>query len=209
MSHCLGLSTACIYWATLQTYARTQHGPWFLTRWKPGTKSGLLFQLFAQDILNRQDWYLNQEKSLFMRPMAVVSFHVTLVSLVGTSVLQLYVSRKERKLSLNSRHDQCHSVLDNHRSVKCEAPCNRTPCPRRHPCSRRCSDECGECLFPMYQILLPCGHVATKVPWFVWNLAFECGELHWPTYVIATCSRISRPSNATSKFPSNFHDVNI
>ena len=32
-----------------------------------------------------------------MRLMAVVSFHVMLVSLVGTYVLQSYVFRKERK----------------------------------------------------------------------------------------------------------------
>ncbi|TBU41804.1 hypothetical protein BD309DRAFT_964525 [Dichomitus squalens] len=58
----------------------------------------------------------------------------------------------------------CHAVLDNHRSVRCMEPCNRTPCPRQHPCSRRCSDDCGRCEFPMYSVTLPCGHTASKVP---------------------------------------------
>ncbi|KAI1789230.1 hypothetical protein LXA43DRAFT_1155066 [Ganoderma leucocontextum] len=58
----------------------------------------------------------------------------------------------------------CHAVLDNHRSMKCMEPCNRTPCPRQHPCSKRCSDDCGKCEFPMYSIPLPCGHTAPKVP---------------------------------------------
>ncbi|KXN82337.1 NFX1-type zinc finger-containing protein 1 [Leucoagaricus sp. SymC.cos] len=58
----------------------------------------------------------------------------------------------------------CHSALDNHRSTRCMAPCNRTPCPRKHPCSKRCSDDCGDCEFPMYKVALPCGHIAAKVP---------------------------------------------
>ncbi|KAI0765957.1 hypothetical protein BD413DRAFT_606098 [Trametes elegans] len=57
----------------------------------------------------------------------------------------------------------CHAAPDNHRTTKCLAPCNRTPCPRGHPCSRRCSDDCGRCEFPMRQVELPCGHIADKV----------------------------------------------
>ncbi|KAI1789279.1 hypothetical protein LXA43DRAFT_590107 [Ganoderma leucocontextum] len=56
----------------------------------------------------------------------------------------------------------CHAVLDNHRSVKCMEPCPRTPCPRQHPCSKRCSDDCGKCMFPVYSVALPCGHTASK-----------------------------------------------
>ncbi|KAJ3560209.1 hypothetical protein NP233_g10990 [Leucocoprinus birnbaumii] len=58
----------------------------------------------------------------------------------------------------------CHAALDDHRSAKCLEPCNRTPCPRRHPCSKRCFDDCGDCMFPMYDVLLPCGHGAAQVP---------------------------------------------
>ncbi|RPD60417.1 hypothetical protein L226DRAFT_469457 [Lentinus tigrinus ALCF2SS1-7] len=58
----------------------------------------------------------------------------------------------------------CHSAIDNHRSIQCLEPCNRTPCPRKHPCQKRCSDECGDCQFPMYHVVLPCGHIGNKVP---------------------------------------------
>ncbi|KAI0667327.1 hypothetical protein C8Q78DRAFT_404096 [Trametes maxima] len=58
----------------------------------------------------------------------------------------------------------CHAAPDNHRSMKCLAPCNRTPCPRNHPCPKRCSDECGNCEFPIYQVVLPCRHMAKMVP---------------------------------------------
>ncbi|KXN87132.1 NFX1-type zinc finger-containing protein 1 [Leucoagaricus sp. SymC.cos] len=61
----------------------------------------------------------------------------------------------------------CFSIVDNHRSTKCMAPCNRTPCPQKHPCFRRCFDDCGNCSFPMYNVTLPCGHVAAKVPCYM------------------------------------------
>ncbi|KZT03360.1 uncharacterized protein LAESUDRAFT_366011 [Laetiporus sulphureus 93-53] len=61
----------------------------------------------------------------------------------------------------------CHAAIDNHRSTKCYEPCNRAPCPRSHPCSRRCSDDCGKCEFPMYNVSLPCGHVADRVPCYM------------------------------------------
>jgi hypothetical protein len=51
--------------------------------------------------------------------------------------------------------------------MKCNQPCVRVSCPRRHPCPLLCSDDCGDCQFPMYDIRLPCGHVADSVPWQV------------------------------------------
>ncbi|KAH9912307.1 uncharacterized protein BXZ73DRAFT_56354 [Epithele typhae] len=54
----------------------------------------------------------------------------------------------------------CHAVLDDHRSASCPAPCTRTPCARAHPCPKRCSDDCGDCVFPVYKVSLPCGHTA-------------------------------------------------
>ncbi|KAL4242825.1 hypothetical protein ABKN59_011535 [Abortiporus biennis] len=58
----------------------------------------------------------------------------------------------------------CHLDLDNHRSMFCSEPCTRTPCPRNHPCRRRCSDNCGDCEFPLYNVRLPCGHTKEMVP---------------------------------------------
>ncbi|OSD04967.1 hypothetical protein PYCCODRAFT_1475560 [Trametes coccinea BRFM310] len=73
----------------------------------------------------------------------------------------------------------CHAAPDNHRSMKCIAPCNRTPCPRRHPCSRRCHEDCGRCQFPMYNVPLPCGHVEAKVACYqLEDLAsVKCGKM--------------------------------
>ncbi|KAJ4474239.1 hypothetical protein J3R30DRAFT_649522 [Lentinula aciculospora] len=57
----------------------------------------------------------------------------------------------------------CHIDRDNHRSMKCMMPCPRTPCPRSHPCHKFCSDSCGECVFPMDNVELPCGHRISSI----------------------------------------------
>ncbi|KAI9445910.1 hypothetical protein H4582DRAFT_515802 [Lactarius indigo] len=58
----------------------------------------------------------------------------------------------------------CHPDLDSHRRMKCNQPCVRVTCPRAHPCPKLCSDDCGDCMFPMYDVELPCGHIAKSVP---------------------------------------------
>ncbi|KAI9445912.1 hypothetical protein H4582DRAFT_1804013 [Lactarius indigo] len=61
----------------------------------------------------------------------------------------------------------CHTDLDNHRRMKCNQPCVKVTCPRAHPCSKLCSEDCGNCIFPVYDVELPCGHVAKSVPFDV------------------------------------------
>ncbi|KAI9445928.1 hypothetical protein H4582DRAFT_1843136 [Lactarius indigo] len=58
----------------------------------------------------------------------------------------------------------CHTDLDNHKSMKCNQPCVRVTCPRAHPCPKLCSQDCGDCMFPMYNVKLPCGHISKSVP---------------------------------------------
>ncbi|KAH9043919.1 hypothetical protein EDB85DRAFT_732741 [Lactarius pseudohatsudake] len=63
----------------------------------------------------------------------------------------------------------CRSVCpttnqDSHRRTKCNQPCVRVTCPRAHPCPKLCSDDCGNCMFPMYNVKLPCGHIVKSVP---------------------------------------------
>lgn len=58
----------------------------------------------------------------------------------------------------------CHPDFDGHRGMICDEPCTRTPCIRRHPCPLRCSEDCGKCQFPIYNVVLPCGHTAKRVP---------------------------------------------
>ncbi|KAI9451304.1 hypothetical protein BJY52DRAFT_119999 [Lactarius psammicola] len=58
----------------------------------------------------------------------------------------------------------CHTDQDNHRRMKCNQPCVRVTCPRAHPCPKLCSDDCGDCMFPVYGVKLPCGHIAKSIP---------------------------------------------
>ncbi|KAI0056438.1 hypothetical protein BV25DRAFT_1872764 [Artomyces pyxidatus] len=58
----------------------------------------------------------------------------------------------------------CHADLDNHRRMPCDQACTRVPCPRGHPCPRRCCEDCGDCQFPFYDVELPCGHRAKTIP---------------------------------------------
>jgi hypothetical protein len=62
---------------------------------------------------------------------------------------------------------QCHTDQDNHRRMKCDQPCVKIACPRAHPCPNLCSDPCGNCMFPVYSVKLPCGHTAKSIPWRV------------------------------------------
>ncbi|KAI5895259.1 uncharacterized protein SCHCODRAFT_01088480 [Schizophyllum commune H4-8] len=57
----------------------------------------------------------------------------------------------------------CHPDLEMHGRMKCTMPCPRIKCPRQHPCPRECGQPCGDCEFPMYNVQLPCGHVAARV----------------------------------------------
>ncbi|KAI0294249.1 P-loop containing nucleoside triphosphate hydrolase protein, partial [Multifurca ochricompacta] len=57
----------------------------------------------------------------------------------------------------------CHTDQDNHQRMKCNQPCVKVTCPRSHPCPLLCSDDCGECKFPVYNVRLPCGHTAESV----------------------------------------------
>ncbi|KAH8981146.1 hypothetical protein EDB92DRAFT_2055683 [Lactarius akahatsu] len=58
----------------------------------------------------------------------------------------------------------CHTDQDNHRRMKCNRPCVRVTCPRAHPCPKLCSEDCGNCMFPVYNVKLPCGHTVKSVP---------------------------------------------
>ncbi|KAF9534563.1 hypothetical protein CPB83DRAFT_755097 [Crepidotus variabilis] len=62
----------------------------------------------------------------------------------------------------------CHPDLEMHGRMKCSMDCPRITCPSQHPCPRECGVPCGECVVPMYDIRLLCGHVAPHV---------ECREM--------------------------------
>jgi len=49
-------------------------------------------------------------------------------------------------------------------TFKCKKICG-VACPRAHPCPLLCSDDCGDCQFPIYRVELPCGHTPHSIPW--------------------------------------------
>ncbi|KAF8332045.1 uncharacterized protein EI90DRAFT_3056359 [Cantharellus anzutake] len=53
---------------------------------------------------------------------------------------------------------KCHSEDPKHIGIKCHEPCTKL-CPKSHPCSKKCFQPCGDCEFPVYNVLLPCGDV--------------------------------------------------
>ncbi|KAF8128159.1 hypothetical protein EV363DRAFT_1585143 [Boletus edulis] len=60
---------------------------------------------------------------------------------------------------------KCHCDDPNHVAVICTQLCRRL-CHRDHPCKKECHTPCGDCLFPVPNVELPCGHVKVSVPWY-------------------------------------------
>ncbi|KAF9227364.1 hypothetical protein BS17DRAFT_747823 [Gyrodon lividus] len=58
---------------------------------------------------------------------------------------------------------KCHCDDPNHVAVVCTQPCRRL-CHRDHPCRKDCNSPCGDCMFPMYNVQLPCTHIKDSVP---------------------------------------------
>ncbi|KAF8265013.1 hypothetical protein EI94DRAFT_400563 [Lactarius quietus] len=59
---------------------------------------------------------------------------------------------------------KCHTDQDNHKRMQCNQRCVRVTCPRSHPCPLMCCEPCGDCMFPIYDVKLPCGHIAESIP---------------------------------------------
>ena len=57
----------------------------------------------------------------------------------------------------------CHPTDPEHKEYKCNKPCAKTLCARKHKCTRRCYQECGPCMELVRKILPKCGH-AQNVP---------------------------------------------
>lgn len=61
---------------------------------------------------------------------------------------------------------KCHADIESHKTIFCNQNCTRL-CPRGHPCQYKCGlKPCGKCNHPIYNIMLPCGHMAKSVPWY-------------------------------------------
>lgn len=75
---------------------------------------------------------------------------------------------------------RCHPDDRGHTSSMCWKECMRmrppSVCPRLHPCPKACGEDCGPCMVVEETVVLPCGHVAHKVPCHLANSpeAFHC-----------------------------------
>ncbi|CAE7233886.1 unnamed protein product [Rhizoctonia solani] len=62
---------------------------------------------------------------------------------------------------------KCHANDPNHLSTKCYDRCLRLCSAASHPCHRKCFEcvkGCGDCMFPVSNILLECGHTHPSAP---------------------------------------------
>ncbi|CAL1707171.1 unnamed protein product [Somion occarium] len=64
---------------------------------------------------------------------------------------------------------KCHSDDPKHSAVVCDQRCTRL-CPRGHPCTKSCADECGKCNTRVSNVELPCGHTKASVPCYQLDL---------------------------------------
>ncbi|KAL0951932.1 hypothetical protein HGRIS_008585 [Hohenbuehelia grisea] len=87
---------------------------------------------------------------------------------------------------------KCHPDDPNHIGVVCQENCRRL-CARNHQCDKKCSDHCGDCMFPVRDIELPCGHVAPSVP---------CSRLEALSEVFCT-------AEVTKELPNCEHDAPV
>lgn len=61
---------------------------------------------------------------------------------------------------------KCHADDTEHRFVKCYERCRKV-CSKGHPCSRPCWESCGQCIFPLREITLDCGHILRDAPCYI------------------------------------------
>ena len=149
-----------------QTFGRTRHGGPFWTRWRKKISSVTPSQSFAHVTPTRNNRSLSRGNCLCMLLKAAVSDLANIVCHADMYARRWYVISHLRYVFAN-QGVQCHTDQDNHRRMKCNQPCVRITCPRAHPCPLLCSDVCGDCMFPVYGVKLPCGHIASSVPWQV------------------------------------------
>ncbi|CAG8476927.1 30534_t:CDS:10 [Gigaspora margarita] len=53
---------------------------------------------------------------------------------------------------------KCHPDDMQHIGVRCQKACTRLHPDCQHPCNKICGEDCGDCLWPIGNITLPCGH---------------------------------------------------
>ncbi|KAK8103629.1 uncharacterized protein PG998_010662 [Apiospora kogelbergensis] len=86
---------------------------------------------------------------------------------------------------------KCHSETM-HEAFLCPQPCPRRHDPCSHRCDKLCGEDCGKCMVPMHNVLLPCGHFADDIP---------CHQAQQPSKIICSVEvkkEMSRPKISTA-----------
>jgi hypothetical protein len=92
--------------------------------------------------------------------------------------------------------------------MKCNQPCVRVTCPRAHPCPLLCSDNCGDCHFPVYDVKLPCGHAKKSVPWQVLPKSDpKFAPDPRSSYMLEDLSAINCVANVSKRLPGCEHSA--
>ncbi|KAK7497641.1 hypothetical protein BaRGS_00011036, partial [Batillaria attramentaria] len=52
----------------------------------------------------------------------------------------------------------CHAYDRGHERYKCRKKCERKLCDKGHPCTKKCHEECGKCLYKVEKTVPVCGH---------------------------------------------------
>ena len=134
-------------------------------RWRTKTRSDMHSRSFVRVTPQLGSSYQSQENSLRWLPKVAAFNLVNIVCRVDMYVHQWYINPYQSSCFFLITRLKCHTDQDNHRRMKCNQRCLRLACRRAHPCSRLCSEDCGDCQFPIYDVKLPCGHIADSVPW--------------------------------------------
>ena len=73
---------------------------------------------------------------------------------------------------------KCHSK-PRHETVICQEPCPRRRDTCDHECPRKCGEECGPCIVPIKNVVLPCGHVKSQIPCYQKQViaSVQCSQL--------------------------------
>ncbi|CAG8705615.1 26063_t:CDS:10, partial [Gigaspora rosea] len=72
---------------------------------------------------------------------------------------------------------KCHPDNMQHVGVRCPKPCTRLHPDCQHPCRNKiCGEGCGDCLWPIGNITLPCGHECKNAKCHISIYDFKCTE---------------------------------
>jgi hypothetical protein len=110
---------------------------------------------------------------------------------------------------------KCHANDPNHISTKCYERCLKLCSVLSHPCDRKCFEctkGCGDCMFPVSNIALPCGHTHPRAPWYVCSPQLDSLfiiDLGSGSYLAQFPGKIKCLRTVNKQLPSCEHTANM